>query len=193
MSNNHDQFNEEFLSLSPPIVPWHQITSLSIGQPFNSTHLHLLFSQMTNIRILELHYISKFSYRSDLKEETLIDLLNDASLSNMLMSNGLRQLNLFTAYKQPNLINIAYSIVKRLPHLHVIELHGIGCQLIGMIHILINGLSKLSFLTLNGNHPCHDDGKLYEEKLRNLQTSNTRSFQTEVPNTMYEKSLFVWL
>ncbi len=62
-----------------------------------------------------------------------------------------------------------------------------------MIHILINGLSKLSFLTLNGNHPCHDDGKLYEEKLRNLQTSNTRSFQTEVPNTMYEKSLFVWL
>jgi hypothetical protein len=190
MSDYDDQMNEEFLSLSPPIVPWHQITSLSIRQPFNSTYLHCLFSRMTNLRILDLNYNSDFGDIIDLEEENLIDLLNDTSLCNMLMSNGLRQLNLFTDVDEPYLINIAYSIVERLLHLEVIELHGVGCQLVEMAHTLINGLSKLTFLTLKGSH---HEGKIYEKKLRDLQNSNTRSFQTEVPNTMYGDLLFIWI
>ncbi|CAF3906964.1 unnamed protein product, partial [Rotaria sp. Silwood1] len=116
MSDNYDQINDEFLYLSPPIVSWHQVISLIIAQLFNSIHL-LLFSQLTNLRILELHDRSEYASKINLKEETLIDLLNDASLCNMLMSNGLRQLNLITFWNQPNLINNAYLIVERLPHL----------------------------------------------------------------------------
>ncbi|CAF3721145.1 unnamed protein product [Rotaria sp. Silwood1] len=161
MSDNYDQINHEFLSLSPPIVPLHQVTSFNIAQPFNSIHLHFLFSQLTNLRTLELHYKSEYNSKIDLKEETLIDLLKEASLCNMLMSNGLRQLNLFTFWNQPNLINIAYLTVERLPHLQVIELDGNNYQLIQMSHILINGLSKLNFLTISG---CIKYGKLYEKK-----------------------------
>jgi hypothetical protein len=190
MSGYDDQLNEEFLSFSPPIVPWHQITSLKILQPFNSTYFHFLFSRMTNLRTLDLIYKSYFGDEIDLEEENLIDLLNDTSLCNMLMSNGLRQLNLFTDDLQANLINIAYSIVERLIHLEVIELHGSGCQLVEMAHILINGLSKLTFLTLDGSR---DHGKIYEKKLRDLQNSNTRSFQTEIPDTDYRELLFIWL
>jgi hypothetical protein len=106
------------------------------------------------------------------------------------MSNGLRQLNLFTDHNETNLINIAYLIVERLFHLEVIEVHGGGCQLVEMAHILINGLEKLTFLTLDGF--CHH-GKIYDKQLRDLNNSNTRSFQTEIPNIMYGELLFVWL
>jgi hypothetical protein len=108
----------------------------------------------------------------------------------MLTSNGLRQLNLETFLKQPNLINIAYLIIERLSHLQVIELQGSNCEFIKMSHILINGLSKLTFLTING---CIKYGKLYEKKLRDLQNSITRSFRTEVPNSTDEDTLLVWL
>ncbi len=129
-----------------------------------------------------------------MKEETLIDLLNDASLCNMLMSNGLRQLNLFIAFTQSNLINIAYLIVERLPHLQVIELNGITCELVEMSHILINGLSKLNFLTLSGGHENGSKfGLIYEGKLRDLQNSNTRFFRMEVLKTINNDTLFVWL
>ncbi|CAF4474938.1 unnamed protein product, partial [Rotaria sp. Silwood2] len=190
MSDNYDQINDEFLYLSPSIVPWHQVISLIIAQPFNSIHLHFLFSQLTNLRILELHYRSEYASQINLKEEILIDLLNDASLCNMLMSNGLRQLNLITFWNQPNLINIAYLIVERLPHLQAILLDSNSNQFIKISHILINGLSKLNFLTIIG---CIKYGKLYEKKLRDLQNSIIRSFRTEVPNTTDEDTLFVWL
>jgi hypothetical protein len=190
MSEDYDRMNDEFLSFSPPIVPWHQVTSLGIAEPFNRNHLHLLFSQATNLRTLELHYRLEFNSKIGLKEGTLIDLLNDSSLCNMLMSNGLRQLNLFTVWHQSNLLNIAYSIVERLPHLRVIELHGTVCEIIEVTHILINGLSKLSFLTLNGDFK---HGKFYDKRLRDLQNSNIRSFRTEVPNTRNGNILFVWL
>ncbi|CAF4094562.1 unnamed protein product [Rotaria sp. Silwood2] len=190
MSDNYNQINDEFLYLSPPIVPWHQVISLIIAQPFNSIHLHFLFSQLTNLRILELHYQSEYASKINLKEETLIDFLNDAPLCNMLMSNGLRQLNLITFWNQPNLINIAYLIVERLPHLQAILLDSNSNQFIKISHILINGLSKLNFLTIIG---CIKYGKLYEKKLRDLQNSIIRSFRTEVPNTTDEDTLFVWL
>ncbi|CAF4328177.1 unnamed protein product [Rotaria sp. Silwood2] len=190
MSDYYDKINDEFLSLSPSIVAWNQITSLNIAQPFNSIHLYFLFSQTTNLRTLELHYRSEYDDKRYLKEETLIDLLDDTSLCNMLMSNALRQLNLSPASKQPNLVNIAYLIVERLRHLQVIELQDINWQVTEMSHILINGLSKLNFLTISGECNC---GQLYEKQLRDLQNSNTRSFRTEVPNTIDEDTLFVWL
>ncbi|CAF2849983.1 unnamed protein product [Rotaria sp. Silwood2] len=189
MSECYDQINDEFLSLLPPIVPWHQVTSLNIIQPFNSTHLYVLFSKMTNLRTLELYYSSEYDSKIGLKEETLIDLLNDACLCNMLISNGLRQLSIFTAWEQPNLINIAYLIVERLPHLQVIELNGTS-ELAEISRILINGLSKLNFLTIGG---CIKYGKLYDKQLRDLQNSITRSFRIEVPSTTDEDTVFVWL
>ncbi|CAF2821266.1 unnamed protein product [Rotaria sp. Silwood2] len=192
MSNYYDQINDEFLSLSPPIVPWYQVTLLRIVQPFSSSHLYFLFSQTINLRTLELHYSSEYEYAINLKKESLVYLLDDASLCNILMSNGLRELNIFTAEteKQPNLINIAHLIVERLPHLQVIKVDGISDRLIEMSHILINSLSKLNFLTICGGIKYD---KVYDKRLRDLQNSNTRSFRTEVPNTINEDTLLVWL
>ncbi|CAF2892206.1 unnamed protein product [Rotaria sp. Silwood2] len=190
MSEDYDRMNEEFLSFSPPIVPWHQVTSLSITEPFNRNHLHLLFSQATNLRTLELHYRAEYDPKAYLKQETLIDLLNDSSLCNMLMSNGLRQLNVFTVWQQLNLLNTAYLIVEQLPNLQIIELHGSAREFVEVSHILINGLLKLSFLMING---ILGRAKLYDKKLRDLQNSNTRSFRTEVLNTRDDDILFIWL
>ncbi|CAF4350606.1 unnamed protein product, partial [Rotaria socialis] len=188
--NEDYRINDKFLSLLPPVVLWHQVTSLSIPHPFNSTHLHLLFSQTTNLRILELHYRREFEYKVDSKRKTLIHLFNDTSLCNMLMSNGLRQLNLFPAFDQTNLIKIGNLIVKRLSSLQVIKLESVNVKLIEMSHILINGLEKLSFLTIIG---ADNYGEIYDQGLRDLQNSNTRSFRTEVPKTIDENTLFVWL
>jgi hypothetical protein len=188
--NKDYRINKEFLSLSPPIVPWHQITSLTIAHPFNSTHLRLLFSQTTNLRTLELRYRNEFQYRCDSKRERLIHLFNNASLCKTLMSNGLRQLNLFLAMHQSNLIKIAYLIVKRLPYLQVIKLDGINDELIEMSDIFINGLKKLNFLTIIGGI---EDGEFHEKRLRDLQKLNTRSFRTEVPKTIDKDRLLVWL
>jgi len=191
MSNDNGQINEKFLSFSPPIVPWHQITALSIAEPFHLDHLHLLLSQATNLRILELHYKAVYDCKIHWEEETLIDLLNDSFLCNMLMSNGLRQLNLFIVWQQSNLLDVAYSIIARLPHLEIMEIHGHVHEVVEMSHILINGLNKLSFLTLNGISRC---GEIYEKKLRDKQRIlNTRSFRTEVPKTINDDTLFIWL
>jgi hypothetical protein len=190
MSVYSDQINKDFLSLSPSIVAWHQITSITIAQPFNSIHLYFLLSRTTNLRTLQLHYRSGYDTRFHLKEETLIDLLNDTSLCKMLTSNGLRQLNIFPTSKQPNLINTAYLIVERLPHLQIIELTNINSQVTEVSHILINGLEKLNFLSILGEWEC---GQLYEKQLRDLQNSITRSFRTEVPDTIAGDQLCIWL
>lgn len=190
MSEHYDDKNERFLCFSPPVVLWHQITSFSIGEPFNGNHLHLLFPQMTNLRTLDLRYRLYLDGTCGLKEETLIDLPNDSFLCNMLMANGLRQLNLFFAWEQPNLLNIAYSIVERLPHLEVVELHGIVRELVEVAHILINGLSKLSVLILGGEFI---NAKFYDAKLRDLMNSNTRSFRTELFDRPTGSELLVWL
>ncbi|CAF4470815.1 unnamed protein product [Rotaria sp. Silwood2] len=153
MSDYYDHINYEFLSLSPSIVVWHQTTSLSIAQPFNSTHLYFHFSQATNLRTLELHYRSEYDTKRYLKEETLIDLFG---------------------------VFLCAKCSQRLPHLQVTEVS----------HILINGLPKLKFLTINGEYEC---GQLYEKQLRDLQKSNTRSFRTEASNTIDKDTLFVWL
>jgi len=105
------------------------------------------------------------------------------------MSVGLRQLNLFTALDQSNLINIAYLIIERLSYLQVIELCGLTCELVEMPHILINGLSKLNFLILSGSYECDNRcGIIYGTKLRALQNSNTRSFRMVIINEVKQEA-----
>jgi hypothetical protein len=191
MSNDNGQINEKFLSFSPPIVPWHQITALSIAEPFHRNHLHLLLSQATNLRTLELRYKAIWDCKIHWEEETLIDLLNDSFLCNMLMSNGLRQLNLFIVWQQPNLLDIVYSVIARLPHLEIMEIHGHVHEIVEMSHILINGLNKLSFLMLQDISGC---AEIYEKKLLDKQRIlNSRSFRTEVPNPTINDILFISL
>jgi len=192
MSDHYDQKNDEFLSFSPSIVPWHQITSFIIIQAFNSTHLHCVMSQMTNIRKLELHYQDENDLEMGWERENFVKVVDDTSLCNMLMSNGLRQLNLFTINDngKSNWRNIANLIIERLYHLKIIELHGMEDQLIQMAHILINVLSELNFLTFVGNL---EEAKINEKKIHDLQNSNTRSFRTEIPNTTDYDRVFIWL
>ncbi len=193
MSECYNEINEKFLCCSPPIIPWHQITSIDIPLLFNSTFLHRLISQLTSIRKLELEYLDRNDYEPRLKEETLINIINDSSLCAMLMANGLRQLNLsvekvaFTS----NSVEIANLIVERLFRLEIMKLDGFSHQLLQMTPILINGLPKLSFFTFIGNL---QEGKINEKKLHDLNNSITRSFRTEVPDaTDDNQTVLIWL
>ena len=190
MSDRYDQTNGEFLSVSPNIICWDRITSIYILQPFNSTSLHVLFSQAINLRSLSIEYIADWARRDCLSDKTLIDLINDQSLCNILMSNGLRQLNLITSWGQRNLINLAHLIVERLPHLQAIELHSGNVELIEMASIFINGLSKLSFVALSG---CVEIYKIYQKEIT-LWNSNTRSFRMEMSTAgIKQDTLLIWL
>ena len=187
MSYPCDKTNGEFLCLSPNIICWDRITSIDILQPFNSTYLHVLFSQAINLRILSIEYVAAF-YRDQLRlrDKTLINLINDQSLCNILMSNGLRQLNLVTGSGgQENLINFAHLIVERLPYLQAVEVNSRNVELIEMAPILINGLSKLSFVALSGNLETHSN---YQEKI-------SCPFRTEMvtEGINAEDTLFIWL
>ena len=63
---------------------------------------------------------------------------------------------------QSNLIDIAHLIVELLPHLQVIELDGDNDEVIEMLHIFINGLSKLTFVLRCG---CYQQGPSYEKHI----------------------------
>ena len=115
MTEQYAEMNDKFLSSSPPIVPWHQITSVHIPQPFDSTLLHRLISQLTNIRKLQLEYRNGDDFEHRLKENTLVSIINDVSLCDMLMANGLRQLSLSTqeAFYILCWVEVANLIVER--------------------------------------------------------------------------------
>ena len=74
--------------------------------------------------------------------------------------------------------------------MQLIELRGCDDELIEMSHILINGLKKLNFFSFRG---LIGHGKRHEKEFRNLQNSITRSFRTEVPNTVDADTFIVWL
>jgi hypothetical protein len=192
MCERYNEINGEFLCSSPPIISWHQITSIDIPQLFNSTLLHRLISQLTNIRKLQVEYLDRGDHEPRLKEETLINILNDGSLCAMLMANGLREFNISVqkAAFTSNSVEIANLIVERLFRLEIMKLDGFSDQLLEMTPILINGLPKLSFFTFVGNL---EEGKINEKKLHDLQNSITRPFRTEVPNTLEDNEVLIWL
>ena len=190
MSDQYDQINSEFLSLSPNLICWDRITSLYILQPFNSTYLRLLVSQAINIRILSMEYIAEWTRRERLKDDTLIDLINDESLCNILMSNGLRQLNLITGSRQTNLIDLAHLIVDRFPHLEAFDLHCGEAEFTDMASILINGLSKLSLVALSGQLDIYS---IYFKTIT-LFDPNTRSSRMKMSAAgIFIPKLFIWL
>lgn len=147
---------------------------------------------MTNLRILTLKYVDELSHLVLFNGNILIDLIDDKSLCNILTSNGLRQLNLVTDSDQSNLINLGQFILERLPYLEVIEIHGCRQQieLIEMAFILINGLSKLSFIALSGfKEIC----LIYEKRIT-LFNSNTRHCRMEmITQCYYGNTLLIWL
>ena len=175
------------------MICWDRITSISIYQPFLSSYLRVLFSQTTNLRILTLTYSTEWCRRDLSNDKTSnSSLINDESLCNILTSNGLRQLNLITYSGHFNLINLSHLIVERLPYLEVIEMNGDlqQIELIEMTSIFINGLSKLSFVTLSG----FDEIYLIYEKKITLCNSNTRSLRMEMSTGgMNGRKLLIWL
>ena len=180
---------DRYLSLASNIICWERITAISFYHPIESRHIRVLFSQMVNLRILTLIYVLDCG---SLEDESLIDLIEDESLCNILMSNGLRQLNLITRESQSNLINLGYRIVRLLPYLEVIEMHGRRQQveLIKMASILINGLSKLSFIALSGSDEIHS---VYKNDIT-LFDLNTRSFRMEMSKGFPSgDTLLIWL
>ncbi|CAF4046120.1 unnamed protein product, partial [Rotaria sp. Silwood1] len=176
MDSIPSQDNDEFLSYLPTVVSWHQITSLSIDDPFNLAQLHLLFLQTTNLRTLQLDCSLNPDSKDDSKEQNVIDLLNDASLCNILMSNGLQRLNLDMNWEHPNMTDIAVLIVKRLPHLQVIELDCNNTQVPETLDILMKGLPKLNFIIFHGG--LRSDVEEFT-RMRDLRKYSTRAYRTE--------------
>ena len=189
---HYDQMIDRYLSFASNIIWWDRITSISIYQPLNSRYIGVVLSQMINLRILTLIYIFDYGILYRFKDKNLIDLIDDRSLCKILTSNGLRQLNLSTQSSQSNLTNLGYRIIERLPYLEVIELHGRlqQVELIKMVSMLINGLSKLSFVALSGSDEIHS---IYKNDIT-LFNLNTRSFRMEMSNeSLNGETLLIWL
>ena len=192
MSERYNEINGECLCSPLSIIPWHQITSIDLPQLLNPTLLRRLISQLTNIRKMEIEYAYRDDYDPQLKEETLINILNDGSLCAMLMTNGLRELHLSVtkvAFTSDH-IKLANLIVERLFRLEIMKLVGFSDQLLEMTPILINGLPKLSFFQFGGNL---QESQIDERKLHDLHNSINRFFRTEAPITVENEEVFIWL
>lgn len=189
------EMNDKHLFYLQSVIPWHEITSLTIHDPLKSCHLRLLVSKMINLRTLEL----KFCYDDkdiNLKMENLINFLNDTSLCNMLMSNGLQKLYFYTYWKIPNLIWFVSLIVKQLPQLQIIEFscaNDDDIQLPEALHIFINGLSNLNFLIYHGRLR---GGNEQHSKMFDLQQNSVRPYRIEYytpAESCEEPVLYLWL
>ena len=183
---------DRYLSWASNIIFWDRITSISFYHPVKSRHIRVLFSEMINLRILTLIYGFDCGILYLEGNKSAIDLMEDESLCKILTSNGLRQLNLITRGRQSNFINLGYRIVRLLPYLEVIEMHGRRKQveLIKMASILINGLSKLSFIALSGSDEIHS---VYKNDIT-LFDLNTRSFRMEMSYENFNgETLLIWL
>jgi len=64
---------------------------------------------MIHLRTVQLNYHLDY----DSNKHKLIDLLNDTSLCNILMSNGLQKLHLYTDWEYPDMI-ITYTYERSL-------------------------------------------------------------------------------
>ena len=173
--------------MASKIIRWDRIRSIYIVQPFNRVHLHVLLSQAINLRTLNFDYFPKYDQPIS-SEET--SLLNEKSLCDILMSNGLQQLNLNVDGVESNLIEMAHRIVERLPQLQAIDLICEEGEMIEMVHILINGLVKLNFVTIWGSM---ERAPFYDKQIRALCSSNTRPFSTEIAKNVDRDVIFIWL
>jgi hypothetical protein len=191
MPGDRSQIKDEFLSYLPTISSLDQITLLKIDDPLDLCQLRLLLSKMINLRTLQLNYHFDYDFDDDSNKQYLIDLLNDTSLCNILTSNGLQKLHLYTSWKYPDMINIAFLIVKGLPDLQIIELNCRNSQLPETLHILMNGLPKLAFLIFHGSRR---DRNQQHPKMRDLQKYSTRAYRMEYYDELSgERMLYVWL
>jgi hypothetical protein len=191
MDGSNSKSNDEFLSYLSTIVSLHQITSLMIDDPFDLCQLRLLLSKMIHLRTLDLTFYFNDEFDDDSNKQNVINFFNDTSLCNILMSNGLQQLNLYIDWEYPDMIGIASLIVKRLSNLQIIELRGRNDRVPETLHILINGPAKLNFITVDGGLQC---AKHKRSKMRYLRKNTTRAYRIEHHNRPgHMKMLYVWL
>ncbi|UJR14510.1 hypothetical protein I4U23_001506 [Adineta vaga] len=189
------ELNDKYFSYLQTIVSFHKITSLIINNPFSLCQLHLLLSKMINLRTLELMFCCD-NEDIDLKMEDLTNFLNDTSLCNMLMSNGLQKLYFYTHCKIPDLICFVSLIVKQLSRLQIIEFsceNTNDIQLPEALHILINGLSKLNFLICHGSLR---GGEEQYSKMCILWKNSIHPYRIEqyIPSEIIDETiLFCWL
>ena len=178
-------------SYLPTISSLHQITSLEIDDPLDLCQLRLLLSKMINLRTLQLNYHFNYNFDDDSNKQYLIDLLNDTSLCTTLMSNGLQKLHLYTNWKYPDMIGIAFLIVKGLSHLQLIEFNCHNSQVPETVHILMNGLPKLTFLIFHGSWRGRNQ---QHSQMHDLQKYSARAYRMEYYNELAgDRMLYVWL
>ena len=179
------------ISYLPSIIPWSQIVHLTIKEPLQMGQLHFILSYTSHLHTLELDEV--INDITDLHENerlSTMDLLNNITTCEMLMTNGLRELIFRITSDTPNIIDIAHMIVERLPRLQIIQVHCHHPLLLKFMCILINGLNNLIFLIVECARP---DNKLYELELLALRTANMRPFRTDTQVFEIEGFLRVWL
>ncbi|CAF4590445.1 unnamed protein product, partial [Rotaria sp. Silwood2] len=192
LDGRRSQIDNEFLCYLPTIISWHQIISLTINDSSDLCQLSLILSKMIHLRSLELHYHFNYNVDDDSNNQNLMKLFNDTSLCNILMSNGLQKLHLYTDWEYPDTTIIASLIVKRLPHLEIIELncHN-SSQVPETLHILMNGLPKLNFIIF---HAFLAGEKQLELKMQDLQKHCTRTYRIEDLEPLADITIIhIWL
>ncbi|CAF4898421.1 unnamed protein product [Rotaria sp. Silwood1] len=192
LNGRRSQIDNEFLCYLRTIISWHQIISLTIDDSFDLCQLSLILSKMIHLRSLELHYHFNYNVDDDWNNQNLMKLFNDTSLCNILTSNGLQKLHLYTNWEYPDTIIIASLIVKRLPHLEIIELncHN-SSQVPETLHILMNGLPKLNFIIF---HAFLTGEKQQELKMQDLQKHCTRTYRIEDLEPLADMTIIhIWL
>ncbi|CAF2642935.1 unnamed protein product [Rotaria sp. Silwood2] len=109
----------------------------------------------------------------------------------MLMSTGLQQLSLYMVWEHPAITDVAFSIVKQLPQLQVIELDFYNVQVPKTLDIFINSLPKLTFLTVHG--VLEQDNQKFS-RIRDFWKYGKRAYQTECYDPLDDEAvLYVWL
>jgi hypothetical protein len=168
-----------------------QVTSLTISGVLPLINLRTCVSHLSKLRTLciEGYAIDRRHEGEDECKWILDELLADQLLCNMLISCGLRKLVFDIPFTIPTAKPIIRLIVERLPQLQIIEVEGGDHQeRPHLLHILINGLVHLAFLTV---HCGVTAAKPTEIRLKALTTSQTRPFRSETFEKFDEGILFI--
>lgn len=183
------EINNEVLSYLSNTISWHHITLLTIWNPFDLSQLRFIVSNMIHLRTLEFHYNDSRISEHNSENTDIISLLNDTSLCNTLMSNGLQRLNLHINSNHSDATDFTSLIVTQLPHLKIIELNCFNSQLHQTLHTLMNGLLQLSFVIFHC--PLTTIDELYSDLPDNgrpCRMEYTNEFHWDAGGTLY-----VWL
>lgn len=182
---------DEFLSHSSTVNLLQKITSFYFTNPFDLSAARLILSAMIHLRYLRINYVFDYDLSDECKNEHVMNFFSDTSLCNILTSNRLQKLNVFSGSRGPNKTHMASLIVKGLPNLQSVELSSLKSDIFEILLRFLNVQSNLTFVA------CYTRRMNTNEQhslLSDLQKSTTRPYRIECANAFRgETQFYLWL